>query len=102
MLNRIFHDNPSIVMPPRFFEPIIIYIRDDIAIPNIGVKKYKNYMSFLLELINLFFLSEEPTITSMLIPSLIYYPILIYYFSKKYNWENWSKKLFGKINISFI
>ena len=32
----------------RFFEPIIIYIRDDIAIPNIGVKKYKNYMSFLL------------------------------------------------------
>ena len=32
----------------RFFEPIILYIRDDIAIPNIGVKKYKNYMSFLL------------------------------------------------------
>jgi len=42
---------------------------------------------------------EEPTITSMLIPALIYYPILIYYFSKKYNWENWSEKLFGKINI---
>lgn len=32
----------------RFFEPIILYIRDDIAIPNIGLKKYKNYMSFLL------------------------------------------------------
>ena len=32
----------------RFFEPIILYIRDDIAIPNIGAKKYKNYMSFLL------------------------------------------------------
>ena len=32
----------------RFFEPIILYIRDDIAIPNIGEKKYKNYMSFLL------------------------------------------------------
>lgn len=31
----------------RFFEPIILYIRDDIAIPNIG-KNYKNYMSFLL------------------------------------------------------
>ena len=42
---------------------------------------------------------EEPTITSMLIPALIYYPILIYYFSKKYNWENWSEKLFGKINV---
>ncbi len=32
----------------RFFEPIILYIRDDIAIPNIGEKKYKKYMSFLL------------------------------------------------------
>jgi F-type H+-transporting ATPase subunit a len=32
----------------RFFEPIILYIRDDIAIPNIGEKKYKDYMSFLL------------------------------------------------------
>jgi F-type H+-transporting ATPase subunit a len=31
----------------RFFEPIILYIRDDIAIPNIG-KNYKKYMSFLL------------------------------------------------------
>ncbi|MBL6649493.1 MAG: F0F1 ATP synthase subunit A [Flavobacteriaceae bacterium] len=32
----------------RFFEPIILYIRDEIAIPNIGEKKYKKYMSFLL------------------------------------------------------
>lgn len=32
----------------RFFEPIILYIRDDIAIPNIGEKKYKKYMSYLL------------------------------------------------------
>lgn len=31
----------------RFFEPIILYIRDDIAIPNIG-KNYKKYMSYLL------------------------------------------------------
>jgi F-type H+-transporting ATPase subunit a len=31
----------------RFFEPIILYIRDDIAIPNIG-KNYKRYMSYLL------------------------------------------------------
>jgi F-type H+-transporting ATPase subunit a len=32
----------------RFFEPIILYIRDDIAIPNIGEKHYKKYMSHLL------------------------------------------------------
>ena len=32
----------------RFFEPIIIYIRDDIARPNIGEKKYRKYMGFLL------------------------------------------------------
>ena len=32
----------------RFFEPIIIYLRDDIAKPNIGEKKYASYMSFLL------------------------------------------------------
>jgi F-type H+-transporting ATPase subunit a len=31
----------------RFFEPIILYIRDDIAIPNIG-KNHKRYMSYLL------------------------------------------------------
>ena len=32
----------------RMLEPIIMYIRDDIAIPNIGEKKYKKYMSYLL------------------------------------------------------
>ncbi|MGB0837520.1 MAG: F0F1 ATP synthase subunit A [Flavobacteriaceae bacterium] len=32
----------------RFFEPIILYIRDDIAVPNIGEKKYKKYMPYLL------------------------------------------------------
>jgi len=32
----------------RLFEPIVIYIRDEIAIPNIGEKHYKKYMSFLL------------------------------------------------------
>ena len=42
---------------------------------------------------------EEPTITGMIAPALIYYPILIFYFSKKYKWYNWSEKLFGKINI---
>jgi F-type H+-transporting ATPase subunit a len=32
----------------RFLEPIILYVRDDIAIPNIGKKHYKRYMSYLL------------------------------------------------------
>jgi len=32
----------------RIFEPLVIYIRDEIAIPNIGEKHYKKYMSYLL------------------------------------------------------
>lgn len=32
----------------RILEPIILYVRDDIAIPNIGKKHYKRYMSYLL------------------------------------------------------
>ena len=34
----------------RFFEPIVLYVRDEIAIPNIGEKHYKKYMSYLLTL----------------------------------------------------
>ena len=32
----------------RYFEPLIVYIRDEIAIPNIGLKHHKRFMSFLL------------------------------------------------------
>jgi len=32
----------------RFMEPIVMYIRDEIAIPNIGEKKYMKYMPYLL------------------------------------------------------
>ena len=32
----------------RIFEPIVLYIRDEIAIPNIGEKHYKRYMGYLL------------------------------------------------------
>ena len=32
----------------RALEPLVIYVRDDIAIPNIGEKKYRKYMGFLL------------------------------------------------------
>lgn len=34
----------------RFMEPIIVFIRDEVAIPNIGEKKYHKYMPFLLTL----------------------------------------------------
>jgi F-type H+-transporting ATPase subunit a len=32
----------------RFLEPIVLYVRDEIAVPNIGEKHYKRYMSYLL------------------------------------------------------
>ncbi len=32
----------------RFFETLVLYVRDEIAIPNIGEKNYKKYMSYLL------------------------------------------------------
>ncbi|MHA7059282.1 F0F1 ATP synthase subunit A [Aquimarina sp. M1] len=32
----------------RFLEPLVLFVRDEIAIPNIGEKNYKKYMSFLL------------------------------------------------------
>ena len=32
----------------RVLEPLVIYVRDDIARPNIGEKKYRKYMGFLL------------------------------------------------------
>jgi F-type H+-transporting ATPase subunit a len=32
----------------RFLEPLVLYIRDEIAIPNIGKKHHKRYMGYLL------------------------------------------------------
>jgi F-type H+-transporting ATPase subunit a len=34
----------------RIFEPLVVFIRDEIAIPNIGVKHHKKYMSYLLSI----------------------------------------------------
>lgn len=34
----------------RFMEPIIVFIRDEVAIPNIGAHHYKRFMPFLLTL----------------------------------------------------
>ena len=45
---KSFKKGPIVTGAGRFLEPIIIYIRDEIAIPNIGVKKYKKYMPYLL------------------------------------------------------
>jgi F-type H+-transporting ATPase subunit a len=32
----------------KFFEPLVLYVRDEIAIPNIGEKHYQKYMGYLL------------------------------------------------------
>ncbi len=32
----------------KIFEPLVIFVRDEIAIPNIGEKHYKKYMNYLL------------------------------------------------------
>ena len=32
----------------RVLEPLVIYVRDEIARPNIGEKKYRQFMGFLL------------------------------------------------------
>ena len=45
---KSYAKNPVPVGAGRFLEPIIIYIRDDIARPNIGEKNYRRYMGFLL------------------------------------------------------
>jgi len=45
---KSFKKGPIVTGAGRFLEPIIIYIRDEIAIPNIGIHKYKKYMSYLL------------------------------------------------------
>jgi len=41
--------------------------------------------------------SEPSAGYDILIPVLIVFPIVLFIFSKKYGWENWSEKLFGKI-----
>lgn len=40
----------------------------------------------------------EPEVVSMLIPTFIIYPLVLLYFSKKYNWTEWKENLFGRIN----
>lgn len=35
----------------------------------------------------------------VILPIVVIYPILLFIFSKKYNWTNWKEKLTGKINV---
>ena len=43
-----YKNNPMPKGVGRIFEPLILFIRNDIAIPNIGEKHYRKYMSYLL------------------------------------------------------
>ncbi len=38
------------------------------------------------------------TLAEILVPVLVVYPILLYVFSKKYNWSNWKEKLLGHVD----
>jgi membrane protease YdiL (CAAX protease family) len=44
------------------------------------------------------FISKPDVITETLFSVLLVYPLLLFYFSKKYKWSNWREKLLGKIN----
>lgn len=42
--------------------------------------------------------TSEPSVGfEMFFPVLVLYPLMLYFFSKKYNWTNWQEKLLGKI-----
>lgn len=48
---------------------------------------------------------SEPTSTSfaeIFMPVFIVFPLLLYIFSKKYNWTNWNDKLFGSIEKPIV
>ena len=47
-LSRSYNKGPIPSGFGRLLEPLVLFIRDDIAIPNIGEKHYKRYMSYLL------------------------------------------------------
>jgi len=44
-------------------------------------------------------MSEPSAGLDIILPIFVVYPILLFIFSKKYNWINWKKKLTGKISI---
>jgi membrane protease YdiL (CAAX protease family) len=44
------------------------------------------------------YIGEPNAIYMSLFSTVIIYPLLLFYFSKKYNWTNWKDKLIGNIN----
>ncbi|MFH6994375.1 lysostaphin resistance A-like protein [Flavobacterium sp. FlaQc-48] len=44
-------------------------------------------------------MSEPSAGFDVILPIVVIYPILLFIFSKKYNWSNWKEKLAGKINV---
>lgn len=42
-------------------------------------------------------ISDPKAGISVIVPLLVYYPLLVLLFAKKYKWNNWKVKLFGKI-----
>jgi hypothetical protein len=46
----------------------------------------------------LFVDKTEPSLSLlMFVPVFVLYPLMLFWFSKKYNWKNWKEKLFGNI-----
>jgi len=45
---KTYKNGPIPTGAGRFLEPLVVFIRDEIAIPNIGKKHYKRYMNYLL------------------------------------------------------
>lgn len=42
--------------------------------------------------------TSEPSVTwEMFVPVLVFYPLMLWIFSKKYGWKNWGEKLAGRI-----
>ena len=44
-------------------------------------------------------ISDPSAGLDVILPVVIIYPILLFIFSKKYNWTNWKEKLTGKIQV---
>jgi hypothetical protein len=47
-------------------------------------------------------ISKPEAGVEIIIPIFVVFPLLLLLFSKKYKWNNWKEKLFGKINAEFI
>jgi hypothetical protein len=47
-------------------------------------------------------ISEPKAGLDVIFPVILIYPVLLYIFSKKYEWSGWKEKLIGKIKIQEI